>query len=89
MTKRNSPKVMRVRGKVRSLRNNPKVLLIRPITRLASKATPKPCTSNPGTMCATISKLRALTNQWRSKVNIRRCSCVLRNTAASAASGRV
>jgi hypothetical protein len=41
------------------------------MTRLASKATPKLCTSNPGTMCATISKLRALKNQWRSKVSIR------------------
>jgi len=69
ITSQKSPRVRMVRGKVNSLKTMPRVALTKPMTIGAINAVPKSRSSMPGKRNATISKLAALMNQWKSRSN--------------------
>ena len=64
MTKKNSPRVTKVTGKVNTTRIGRTTRLSKPITSEAAKAAPKPCTSTPGSRLASASKAVALSSHF-------------------------
>src|ERR1022692_3232092 len=66
ITNQKSPRVIRVRGKVRIFNSTPIVALMKPIASAAMRAATGPLTEIPGTTCATIHTASALRTQFSS-----------------------
>src|SRR5690242_2798235 len=67
-TNQNRPKVTMVRGNVMTLRNRPRVALMKPMTSAAIKAAAGPRTATPGTTWATTHTATALRIQCTSSL---------------------